>query len=117
MMMIKALVLCALTAVALKAPEGSTSVSVGSKSFAILPASKSMNLADARKACQAVEGKLADLGSGEEIRVVGEKVSGDAAWINSYLGLKSGEVVALFKGGAVAEPLDSDKALLGVVCE
>ena len=116
-MMIKTFILCAITALALKAPEGSTNVSVGSKSFLILPASKSMNLADARKACSAVEGSLANLASAEEIRAVGEKVSGEAAWIGSFMGQKSGEAIAVFKGGAVAEPVDSDKALLGVVCE
>lgn len=116
--MIKSLFLgLALTAYALNAPEGSTSVTVGSKSFTLLPASKSMNLADARDACKAAGGQLANLASAEEIRMVGERVSGEAAWIGSFMGQKSGEAIAVFQGGAVAEPIDSEKALLGVVCE
>lgn len=116
-MMIKSIALFAVATLALNAPEGSTNVSVGSKSFLILPTSKSMNLVDAKSACKAVGGQLANLSTSEEIKMVGEKVSGEAAWIGSFLGQKSGEAIAVFKGGAVAEPLDSEKALLGVVCE
>lgn len=103
---------------ALTSPEGSLSITSGAKSYLLLPTSKTMTLADAQSACKSIGGQLARLNSPDDIKVVGEKMGVEAAWIGGFLHHeKSGQAVAVFRGGAVAEPIDSEKSLLAVLCE
>ena len=75
-----------------------------------------MNHADAVKACSAAGGKLAELATSEDIKFVGAEIKSES-WISSFLGQKSASCLAVFGGGAIAEPLSSCSAMIGVVCE
>lgn len=102
---------------ALDTPSGARKIKAPSgKTYLLIPADKSMNHADAVKACSASGGKLADLGTSEDIKFVGAEIKSES-WINSFMGQKSTQCMAVFGGGAIAEPLSSCSAMLGVVCE
>jgi hypothetical protein len=113
--MIKKLILIAISFATIFAAEKEITAPSGKKYFLISP-DKYMNHGDAIKACAASGKKLANLATSEDIRFVGKEISGES-WIASFMGQKSAECLAVFGGGAVAEPLSSCSAMLGVVCE
>jgi hypothetical protein len=110
-----ALIAGASMAMALTVPESGTMLK-GKNGRDVLLISKTMNRKDAERVCQAAGGQLANLQAIEDIEELGRQVS-QQAWIGGFLNHKSAKCVALYPGGAVAEPIGSCNALHNVLCQ